>query len=245
MNCFVAATALVFGILLSSLKAEETRYRTFTADPAEVHVFWLDPAGKRFGQLSQLQRFLTSKSLEVKMLVNGGIFEPGGIPSGLLIADGKVAHPINLADGRGNFFLKPNGIVYVDESGSHISSTAAYVAASPSPRVAIQSGPLLLAKGQIHQTFRPASSSRLHRNGVGVLPGGKLLFAITEFGQPHYPNLYEFAEFFRQHGCRDALFLDGDLSQMETAPINKLAPGNFFGSLIAVIGKPKTSGGDP
>ncbi len=239
MKC-IAATVLAFGALLSSIVAEEARYRTFTADPAEVHIFWLDPAGRRFGQLSQLQHFLTSKSYEIKMLTNGGIFEPGGIPSGLLITDGKEVHPINLADGKGNFFLKPNGILYIDKSGAHISSTAAYVAASPSPRVAIQSGPLLVENGRIHQAFQPDSTSRLHRNGVGVLADGKLLFAITEFGQSHYPNLYEFAGFFRKRGCKDALFLDGDLSQMETAPMRKLAPGNFLGSLIAVFAKPDT-----
>jgi uncharacterized protein YigE (DUF2233 family) len=73
----------------------------------------------------------------------------------------------------------------------------------------------------------------LHRNGVGVSKNGEVVFAMTEFGSPRYPNLYEFAQLFRRLGCDDALFLDGDLSQMRSGD-ELLKPSNSFGSIIAI-----------
>jgi uncharacterized protein YigE (DUF2233 family) len=106
--------------------------------------------------------------------------------------------------------------------------------------IAIQSGPLLLDRNQIHPSFRRDSTNYLHRNGVGIRKDGKVLFAITEFGQRRYPNLYEFSEFFRSQGCEDALFLDGDISQMVTAPSEPITPGNHFGAIFAIT-TPKQS----
>lgn len=41
-----------------------------------------------------------------------------------------------------------------------------------------------------------------------------MIFAVTEFGGAKYPNLFEFADLFRTLGGEEALFLDGDLSDM-------------------------------
>ena len=61
---------------------------------------------------------------------------------------------------------------------------------------------------------RKESTSRLHRNGVGVTKEGQVIFAVTEFGGAKYPNLFEFADLLRTLGGEEALFLDGDLSDM-------------------------------
>ena len=48
-----------------------------------------------------------------------------------------------------------------------------------------------------------------------------------------FPNLFEFAHLFRNLGCEDALFLDGDLSQMSSgANVNK--PSSNFVSIVAI-----------
>jgi len=167
-------------------------------------------------------------------MMNAGIFEEGGIPAGLVAIEGKCLRPLNTADGNGNFFLKPNGVFYVESGLARVVSTPEYAARKPSPRIAIQSGPLLLQNGRIHPAFRPASLHRLHRNGVGIKKDGSVLFVITEFGQSRFPNLYEFADFFRSQGCADALFLDGDLSQMIVNPKTSILPGNHFGAIFAV-----------
>ena len=63
-----------------------------------------------------------------------------------------------------------------------------------------------------------------------------MILAITDINSPKHPNLYEFAQLFKQLGCEDALFLDGDISQMKTGAA-MLEPSNGFGSYIAVKSK--------
>lgn len=211
-----------------------TVFQTFTASPRQIELFWLDASGKPFRQFSVLQAALETQGRNTRFIMNAGIFEEGGIPAGLVVIEGKCLRPLNTADGNGNFYLKPNGVFYVESDIAHVVSTPEYTARKPSPRIATQSGPLLLQKGRIHPVFRPSSLHRLHRNGVGIKKDGSVLFVITEFGQPHFPNLYEFADFFRSQGCDDALFLDGDLSQMVVDPKTALSPGNQFGAIFAV-----------
>lgn len=209
-------------------------YRTFVAHPKEVQLFWKDEKGKPIRQFSTLQALLGRQGLKPRFLMNGGIFEDGGTPSGLFVSEGREFHPLNLANAPGNFFFKPNGVFYVVGDQAGVVSSEAYAALSLKPRIAVQSGPLLLHSGKVHPGFKKESTSYLHRNGVGILKDGSILFAITEFGQKRYPNLYEFAEFFRSQGCENALFLDGDISQMVTEPEGPITPGTYFGSIIAV-----------
>ncbi|CAN5597627.1 hypothetical protein BH09VER1_BH09VER1_20180 [soil metagenome] len=211
-----------------------TIYRTFVAQPDDVQLYWQGENGKPLRQFSAVQAYLKRQGLRPVLLLNGGIFEDGGIPSGLLVSEGKVQHPLNLSDAPGNFFFKPNGVFYVAAGKAEVVSSEEYAKATPKARIAVQSGPLLLRNGQIHPGFKQKSTSYLHRNGVGIRKDGSALFAITEFGQDRYANLYEFAEFFRSQGCENALFLDGDISQMITNPQAPIAPGTYFGSIIAV-----------
>lgn len=223
---------------LATVERNGTVFQTFMTPPNQIEFFWLDAAGKPFRQFSALQGALEKQARSVRFMMNAGIFEEGGIPAGLVVIEGKCLRPLNTADGKGNFFLKPNGVFYVESGVAHIVSTPEYAARKPSPRIATQSGPLLLRNGYIHSAFRPASPNHLHRNGVGIKRDGSVFFAITQLGQPRFPNLYEFADFFRSQGCADALFLDGDLSQMVVDPKTAIPPGNHFGAIFAIT-KPK------
>lgn len=53
-------------------------------------------------------------------VMNGGIFEPGFVPSGLLVQDGVELTPINRNNGEGNFFLKPNGVFLPGPKGAAV-----------------------------------------------------------------------------------------------------------------------------
>jgi hypothetical protein len=118
---------------------------------------------------------------------------------------------------------------------------------------------MLLVGGKPHPAFRPQSDNRLHRNGVGVLADGRVVLAMTDMPGGTRINLFSFAMLFRELGCRDALFLDGDLCQMAVARGGKLelvdapgggrrelAPGvdagNHFGAVLAVAQPPPASG---
>ena len=93
----------------------------------------------------------------------------------------------------------------------------------------------MLHGGKIHDAFHADSPNRLLRNGVGVTTNGIVLFAISEAGQTKNPNLYEFAEFFRDNGCRDALYLDGVISQAIMGSHETLKTEHQFGAIFAVF----------
>lgn len=233
--CFVLLLASAICGRTGEVTFNGTTYQTCVAPPEWVEVFWLNSDGKPFQELAKLQTFLAASPLKIHMMMNAGIFEEGGVPCGLTISNSSELRPLNTADGKGNFYLKPTGVFFVDPSGAHVVTSDEYAKMKPTPRAATQSGPLLLRAGKMHPKFDPASASRLHRNGVGILPDGRVLFAITKLVQGKRPNFYEFAKFFESQGCKDAMFLDGNISRMELEPSSELATGDKFGAMIAVI----------
>jgi len=139
--------------------------------------------------------------------MNAGIFEPDLTPTGLLISGGRELHPLNIQDGAGNFFLKPNGVFFVTASGAHVVETSEFRA--DGVLEATQSGPLLLRAGVVHPSFKPGSTHRAIRNGVGVRRDGTIVLAISR----DEVSLFDFAMLFRESlGCADALYLDGVIS---------------------------------
>jgi uncharacterized protein YigE (DUF2233 family) len=97
---------------------------------------------------------------------------------------------------------------------------------------------MLLIDGTVHPAFTKGSANVNFRNGVGVLRGNKLLFAITKLPM----NLYDFADFFKQQGCLNALYFDGFVSRAYLPEKQWMQTGGNFGVMIAVT-LPKTSGG--
>lgn len=209
-------------------------YHILRTSADSVRILWKESDGKQMRTLPEAAHYLTSQGHKVDTVMNGGIFEPEGIPSGLLIQHGVELRPVNRENGHGNFFLKPNGIFLIGSKGPAVISTEEYPLQDVTVRYAVQSGPLLLRNARIHPAFNAGSSSRLHRNGVGVTKDGKVVFAMSDFHSPKFPNLHEFARLFQALGCNDALFLDGDISQMRSGA-DLTNPSNLFGSMIAVI----------
>ena len=215
-------------------------YFIWRAKPETVRVVWKDADGKQLGDLPAAKAFLEGKGEKPLMLMNGGIFEPGGIPSGILVQEGKELHAVNRRDGNGNFFLKPNGIFLISNKGARVMETSKFPPDGETVEYAVQSGPLLLENGKVHPAFNKGSESRLLRNGVGVTADGTVVFAISDSKGERWPNLYGFADLFLSLGCKDALFLDGDISQMRSGKdLGKAS--NRFGSVIAVVEEVKSA----
>ena len=127
--------------------------------------------------------YLEAKGESPVMLMNGGIFEPGGVPSGVMAQEGKELLPVNLKDGKGNFFLKPNGIFLISDNGARVVEASKYP--PEGERILSRRAvplPLLLEGGKIHPAFNEGSASRLLRNGVGVAGDGTVVFAISDSG---------------------------------------------------------------
>ena len=168
--------------------------------------------------------------------MNAGIFEPGGVPSGLHIENGVELQPINLRDGKGNFYMKPNGVFAVANAKGIVMESADFSRSGIKATLGLQSGPLLLRAGEINPQFQAASPNRKHRNGVGIVSAtGQVVFAITELQpQTNRVNLHGFARLFQHLGCKDALFLDGDVSEMIVSPTTVLPAGNRLGAFLVV-----------
>ena len=216
------------------------RYLVWKAEVGDVRVVWKDGEGKQLRDFPSVKRYLEEKGETPLMLMNGGIFEPGGVPSGVMVQEGKKLLPLNKKDGEGNFFLKPNGVFLITEKGARVMEAGKYPPAGEKILYAVQSGPLLLEGGKTHPAFNAGSKSRLHRNGVGVAKDGTVVFAMSDWDSGKFPNLFEFADLFRDLGCADALFLDGDISQMRFGKdLGKVS--NRFGSVIAVVEEVKSA----
>jgi uncharacterized protein YigE (DUF2233 family) len=181
-----------------------------------------------------LQRTLGPDAERLRFAMNAGMYDATFAPLGLFVENGVIARPLNLGDGPGNFFLKPNGVFWVDEEGlPHVEATTAFAAARAHAVWATQSGPLLLADGVVNPRIAPEGQSRQIRNGVGVR-GGKALFVISDgpvsFGR--------FARFFSQAlGCRDALYLDGAVSSLWSPELGRRDDRARLATFVVVLNR--------
>ena len=210
---------LLAALLFAGLAAADPRFTVVKVDlrTERLELFLRDDAGVPFKRFDRLDAWLKERHRQLDFAVNAGMYHEDFSPAGLLVRDGREEAPLNLADGVGNFFLKPNGVFLVSDAGPRVVESSEYPALAKGVRLATQSGPLLLRHGVVHPAFIPHSDSRKIRNGVGVI-GHTAIFVISE--KP--VNFHEFALYFRDvlH-CRDALYLDGTVSALHSAALHR------------------------
>lgn len=228
-----------------TLHADEDDYRVVVVDLAQeaLELYWLDADGAPYRSIDALMRKGGSDQRTLLFATNAGIYDRQYRPLGLTVADGKVLRPLNPArgGGSGNFGLQPNGIFYVDSQGhAGVMATTAWAPQHIDARVATQSGPMLVIDGEVNPGFLENSDSRKWRSGVCAQTPGRVAFAVSEAPV----TFHAFARVFRdQLGCRDALYLDGTLSQIYTATDGYAgAPGvmvkPYAGMLAVFASKP-------
>jgi uncharacterized protein YigE (DUF2233 family) len=184
---------------------------TFDLRAYALKLFWKSPSGAPYGSVAALAGALRVAHQSPVFAMNAGMYRPDYSPAGLYVEDGKELRRANVANGPGNFHLKPNGVFFVRGSEAEILETSAYLGRHFKPDLATQSGPMLVIDGRLHPKFTPTSGSRKIRNGVGVRGPHVVVFAISS--QP--VTFTEFAEMFRDTlGCPNALFLDGSISSL-------------------------------
>ena len=221
------------------------RYQLYRIDPAKekLEIFWRDESGKPFNTFKNLEKHLNKQGKRLRFAMNAGIYEPDWIPSGLHIEDGKQLVELNTnppppkEPGKftPNFYLKPNGVFFIDEEGPSVLATQLYQTSGKKPRLATQSGPLLLHRGRIHPIFEADSTSRLIRNGVGVDDKGRIVLVTTERSSRGQINFHGFASLFLSLDCQNALYLDGDISQVYIRGESEEIPNtSAFAAILAV-----------
>ncbi len=181
--------------------------------------------GKAYGSLQALHEPFV-------FAMNAGMYHSDMTPVGLYVEDGVEAASLNRADGDGNFFLKPNGVFFIDQGGrAGVEDTGRFAEAGHALRAATQSGPMLVIEGKIHPRFEPDGASRYVRNGVGVRADGIVVFAISR----SVVSLGSFARLFRDAlRCPDALFFDGAISALHDGRTH-LVGGAFPVGPIAMV----------
>ena len=212
---------------------EDARYTVCRVDlrSHDLKLFLKGPDGQPFGSLSRLLGSPMGRG--VSMAMNAGMYQEDLSPVGLFVQDGHELRRLNRARGSGNFHLKPNGVFYVAGGQAGILETDAFAKRHPKASLATQSGPMLVIDGKLHPRFSDEGPSKKYRNGVGVSDGRSVVFAISD--EP--VSFGAFARLFRDAlGCRNALFLDGSVSALHAADLNRtdisLKP---IGPIIAAV----------
>ena len=210
-----------------------SRFTTIRVDvrTERLELFLRDDAGHPFKHFDQLRSWLASRNQRLVFAMNAGMFERDLSPVGLFVQDGQQVAPLNLSNGSGNFFLKPNGVFFVSDAGPRIVEASEYPVLARGVRLATQSGPLLVRHGTLHPGISAASTSQLVRNGVGI-SGDTVIFVISE--QP--VNFYEMAIYFRDElHCPDALYLDGVVSSLYSIDLQRNDSKTDLGPIIGVV----------
>jgi len=224
-------TSVVFAFTLRPQQDDE-RFISYVVDPKnqELKLYWKDDKSKNFGSIVNLRSWLETHKRKLVFAMNGGMYKPDGSPQGLFIEDRKTVSPLDTSAGNGNFYLKPNGICYLTTDNKPVICIAEKFQGGGKIKYATQSGPMLIIDGQIHPAFKEGSANVNIRNGVGILPDNRLIFVMSK----KEVNFYDFANYFKNLGCKNALYLDGLVSRTYLPEKNWIQIDGNFGVIIGV-----------
>jgi len=198
----------------------------------DLQLFLKDDKGQIFKDFANLSEGLAKKNKKLLFAMNGGMYMENSMPLGLYVENGRLIRKINRTQhAYGNFYMQPNGVFFITKKGNAYIKPSSKFHFKSYVNYATQSGPMLLINGRMHPMFREGSVNLHIRNGVGVLPNKKLLFAISN----RRINFYDFAMFFKKNGCKNALYLDGAISQMYLPPKHTSFGYSQFGVIVGQI----------
>jgi len=202
----------------------------------DLRLFWKDDEGNPLQDFVRLEKAVNAKGEKLVFAANAGMFESDSRPVGLLVQDGDEKSPLNLKDGTGNFYMKPNGVFLINEKHeAFVVESSAYTALLSPATWATQSGPLLVHGGSILPEFNADSKNLAVRSGVGVRNDGTVVFSISRLPV----NFYTFASLFlKLLKCPNVLYLDGTISAFHV-PGGKDTVPHSFGPMFGLVEKAK------
>ena len=202
----------------TELAFEGQNYRVVQLDLKHdrLSLHWRDPqSGQPFGSIETLRQWGEAHGQRLLFAANAGIYDHRLAPLGLHVENGRTVVPLNLSHGdpaSGNFSLLPNGVFAVYPDGhAAVRTSGDFKADGRGAQWASQSGPMLLIGGKLNPQFVDDSASLKWRSGVCAKTPTEVVFAVSEAPV----NFHTFGRLFRDRlGCRDALYLDGSISQL-------------------------------
>jgi len=224
--------ALSFLLVADTQRDNAPSIISYRVSAKNITFFSKDPQGVFFQNLLNLKTALHTQGKELLFAMNGGMYLDDLTPQGLYIENGIEFKKIDLTqEAFGNFYMQPNGIFSITKKGKPAVTTSKDFIQSEDIYYATQSGPMLVIDGKLHPKFIPNSKNIHIRNGVGILPNGELLFAISK----EKINFYDFASFFKEKGCKNALYLDGFVSRVYLPKEGVMEYDSVFGIIIAQV----------
>ncbi len=225
---------LAMGLFFFAKKKEATNdlFVSFIMNPKtqDLKFYWKEDQQKAFGSIDNLKNWLAKNNQKLVFAMNGGMYKKDHSPVGLFIENQKILTPLDTANGEGNFYLKPNGVFYLTTDNEPFICETSKFSTNNNTKYATQSGPMLVIDGKIHSAFKIGSTSLNIRNGVGILPDNKVVFAMSK----KEINFYDFANYFKNMGCKNALYLDGLVSRTYLPEQNWQQTDGDFGVIIGV-----------
>ncbi len=224
--------AVCLTVNLSLINSSKIDVLSYTINPKKenIQLFWKDDKGNILKSFKSLNQFVKSKKQSLLFACNAGMYTKEYGPVGLFIQNGKVLKSLNKSNGKYNFTWKPNGVFYIDnDKQAFVCETDAFKN-DGKIKYATQSGPMLVINGKIHVGF-DKSTVKCVRNGVGILPDGKVLFAMSK----SEVTFYEFAKYFLDLGCKNALYFDGAISKTYLPAQKWTNQDGQFGVMVGVV----------
>lgn len=225
---------LTAGLIAFSTKLHliDDKILSYSIDPKtqNLQFYWKNDNGETLKSIQNLKNYLERKNLTLTFAMNGGMFNKDLSPQGLFIKDKEVLSALDTADGNGNFYLKPNGVFYISTDNVPFVCKTTNFENNGKVKYATQSGPMLIINGKIHPAFKDGSANLNIRNGVGILPDSRVVFAMSKTEI----NFYDFAKYFQSLGCKNALYLDGFVSRTYLPEKNWIQTDGNFGVIIGV-----------
>lgn len=185
------------------------------------------------GNFRSLTAFAASRDPKtIAFAVNAGMFDDNGDPIGYFVEGGERTKELNTAEGEGNFHMRPNGVFFGTGDKWEIRTSEDFLKnVGERPDFGTQSGPMLVVGGKLHPEVRADGPSRTIRNAVGIDAEGRAHFVISaapiSFGK--------LARFYRDElKVRNALYLDGSVSQLWNPATERLDGGAPIGPILVV-----------
>ncbi|EAS19153.1 periplasmic protein [Flavobacteria bacterium BBFL7] len=213
------------------IKDDRFHIKVIDLTKQKLQLYWLDQDNKPIETFEQLNMHVKQQDKRLVYAMNAGMYLKDHSPQGLYIENGTIHKQLDTVTvGYGNFYLQPNGVFYLTQDGKAQVTATPQLSNFSNITYATQSGPMLVINDTIHPAFNKGSKNVHIRNAVGILPDGRILLAISK----EKINFYDFATFFKNQGCKNALYLDGFVSRIYDPTINVEQMDGHFGVMIGV-----------
>lgn len=205
---FLALVLMSFFSIVSAkaINLPQISHQRFSLKTHEIRLY--DASQDQIKSINELRARL-KHTQRLVAAINGPLFHSNYKTVGLYIKDSMQHVPLNMKDGKGNFYVKPNGVFYIKDNRARIVTTQRYQQLNVKPSLAIQSGPLLVINGKINSAVKNFKISKKNRSAVVTYINGEVGIVISN----SLMSISGFSKTLRDTlNVRQALYLDGAIA---------------------------------